>query len=383
MLTTRLLLTDNGHRMYTLRNDSKRLEMLAYIELIASRSNVDIATWDMNTFLGKDHNGIINLYSKTEINKKFAAELEKRGPDKLSARSLKYYENKIAQDLQAIYFSSTVDSLERVKIEQVEHIKDLNRKLSERMSIFTKMHLAQNAKHNISSNLTTQIKELLDTNHFYEFEKSEGKTLLFKTKDVVIAYNNPKSGEHYTVNFGNYIIYFYLQSFELKVYPTGSTLKYGDHYHPHVDSGGWPCWGTIIDSIDETILNANIVGLFGKLEFLLKSYFPSSPYVSIDKFHGEAIRKIKPEQAVERHLQQLQDLQNAAYPTQEQDIDRRSRQLEQVVAQANPGFEYRVRYQPIIREWVLPDIPDELVEAPDMPEALIDLAGDVANEPQT
>lgn len=267
----------------------KQINAVNYIQFLSSTTGIDISEWDIReVFTGSKR----QFYTdKKAINKAFFAEADRRKQD-VGTMDLEFAR---IVDSQTKRISQS--RLRRLKEQLDSHLQsasNLQSRLTESLRIISEKGREIRALDGREDGLMSgHIKNIIDSGRWklgddiekVRSEASRDQITLYSTSDIVITEKNKLAGIDHTVNLGRFKVgIFYDSGLYIEVMRWKDNFAVSNHIHPHIGTGGDPCWGQAGDEIRRLYLDFNLTEVFKILDSILFDYNDSNPYVPIYSF---------------------------------------------------------------------------------------------------
>ena len=141
---------------------------------------------------------------------------------------------------------------------------------------------------------TEEVKSAINLATFFKRNPNQTQVndyLCLITAPVVLTYKKPNAGIDITVRLGEFKVKLY-QSLEVKVIAHTNNIITGDHYHPHVSSGGAICFGNKQAEYEQAKDNCDVGKVLHLVRLVLTEYCDEVPYLSIQRFHEAYCNKV-------------------------------------------------------------------------------------------
>lgn len=295
MATLRELKKNNYDGMYYIRDYvggdglKKVHKALEYIEELASKTQTDVGSWDLQAVFNKDENnrachGDI-VTDKRQINKRFFEHREKleKGPIGFSEEIKKQVENGFAR------WPKQIDALKQALTDRRRRYTEQTRYAEEAATNYVGlMRALERAEQGDVPNLAENLEAALKEQSFFKFVGIESDYLRFETvADTILIEKNPAAGLDLRVNVGTFVLYIGLNGLTPSIEPLENNIRYNHVFHPHVSNEGDICFGKAQARVLTARAEGDFKTILQMVAHILSSYSPEGgPYVSLQSFHA-------------------------------------------------------------------------------------------------
>jgi hypothetical protein len=269
---------------------AEQIKAVEYIQHIAASSSVNLDRWNISKLFDDGEEGPTIITDKSEINKIFFVEAEKRKEknekkkDKPETEA-SFSSDKIKEQISALV-NSQVNNYRRNLETQIQnatqHITELTRQINNDIKIIGERRLALGSLDGES--IESKIKEGFDkivAEGNWVNPVIEGDYIYFNTgADIIMKYAPTES----SVNFGKLAAKINLTNLSSTVIPYKKNRVSGTYYHPHVGFHGSICWGHAADQVASYQNELKVYEIMSLLYALLHTYCDEAPYTSIQSF---------------------------------------------------------------------------------------------------
>jgi len=117
--------------------------------------------------------------------------------------------------------------------------------------------------------------------------------LHFVTAPITLSEYNPRAGINLSVDMGQFLVCYRLQSGDVLVKPFRNNIKVGSNWHPHVSSSGRLCWGDAVNRAVTYAEQRDLYSYMSLLHALLTTYSPENPYKHLKAFDDNKTNRQK------------------------------------------------------------------------------------------
>jgi len=291
-------LTAGNFKIFSRMNEAKRQRMMSivgYIQTVARQAGADINEWDIIEVFGKGSGNEL-IEDRTEINKRLFGKLkEVAATAPTSAPTPITLSTKAQTTLKRLCAEKLAGNLAKLK----EQIDKASKDAADRYKSFEESNVrrfeAQRLYDQLSGtgpDIAGQLQRIITTGQWELVSISDDGLLLMKTRlPVTINYSNPAEGTNLSVNLGFFSGEVRLSDGRVRVLPAFGNVTVDSHSHPHVRPDGTVCWGDAQSRLTEACSNLDVETVFNLIIGMLSQYNPNSPYIGLQRFQQEQLRR--------------------------------------------------------------------------------------------
>lgn len=267
----------------------KQANSLKYVEHLGQVTGTDVSDWPIEIFLNS--NGRVHV-DRQDINEKFfefkakAAVLPKEVP-KVAIKSLKKLESSLMNSLKT-RLVNTAHELERAK----ESLRNLEiRAHGAQQTVFDKTLIVQslNEAKSRGFDLTKQLEQIMATG-YWELSPNPLELQLI-SPPISLTYFNSLHKRNNCIHLGRLMVSFFPSGdgiMNARITKHSGAAHRSGHCHPHVDSGGSPCFGEIRHHWAEARSTINLVEMCSLLRTLFETYNEDNAFQQLSTFEAKA-----------------------------------------------------------------------------------------------
>jgi hypothetical protein len=269
----------------------RNIKALEYIENVGNSLQAGITNWPLELFLHGDDlftdKRAVNMIISTEMDKRAASEQAER--DRMRANVLSKTEQ-FEKQIQAEALRKAQTDLGAHRRSASDHYTTYQEHVKQ---AWQKQVLIEKLESRKSLGLVKEMEQIL-ASKFWEFHGYGTKTIQFRNKeDIILIYNNRKSGENFRVNLGRFTVTLHPIEAKVEIMPTGNNLYVSGHYHPYLNCPQI-CWGRAEHQVIDHLAAGEFGAVMELLASLLSQYHPdATPYIGIENFQREENRRPK------------------------------------------------------------------------------------------
>lgn len=259
--------------------DKRAQSALSYVDMLASQVKANVSGWPVSLF--KTESGGIEK-DRAKINQKFFSYLETVGPSdkpKLTLEQIEQIKSEVKQSLgtELDHYQSQIREAQRA-------IKNYYRDIESKQGQLVQAQRALDALKNGAGPEIRIIEAINKTSEdgFFTFLGVRNGYVDFLTAPITLRFVDPPAKIDTSCYMGRYYVRIKIRNMRVTVEPAFENSKFGDYIHPHVDSDGTICWGSI--DVSKEKVEKNYLGILSAARFVLTNYNDQSAYRIIDNF---------------------------------------------------------------------------------------------------